>query len=308
MRVLHLADTHLGAWLRVHGAPEGWSRAAEHAEAFERALEPALRGEVELVLHAGDLFDTRTPSRKLVAWTAALLGRVAARVPVLLIPGNHDPASLLRVFRMPPPGVSLADVAQRHVFGELAVAAVPFQRTVAGFEAAAARAVGPGADVLLNHQAVSGCRVPRFVFRVGKPTGTVGSEHLPAGPRWGLGGHLHPRQAVRLDAFTQVYPGATVRTAPLEGPAPKGYALWDFGREVRWRWVDLPERPYVTVREPEDLDAIQPGWLVRVIDRERYREMFHAARERGAWLVGRGAQEPAPPRRPERAQQRLFEG
>ncbi len=306
MRVLHLADTHLGTWLRAHGAPEGWSRADEHAEAFERALVPALRGEVDLVVHAGDLFDSRTPSRKLVRWTSTVLEQVAARVPVVLIPGNHDPASLLRRFRMPPPGLHIIDAPSRLRFGDLTIAALPFKRTVAGFQRAAADAVGPGADVLLLHQAVSGCSVPRFVFRVGKPAGTVGEEHLPVGPRWAMGGHLHPRQRVRIGDIELVYPGATVRTAAAEGPAPKGYALWEFGRRVRWRFVDLPERPFRIVRSIADLDAVGTDELVRVSDRDHYAELFHACRARGAWVVGRGAHERPRERRERPPQQKLF--
>ncbi len=306
MRVLHLADTHLGTWLRAHGAPEHWSRADEHALAFERALGPALRGEVDLVVHGGDLFDSRTPSRKLVRWTARLLESVAAVVPVVLIAGNHDPASLLRAFRMRVPGLHLVDGPTRLCFGDLTVAAVPFERTEAGFERAAADAVGPGADVLVLHQAVHGCRVPRFTFRVGKPAGTIGAQHLPSGIRWAMGGHLHPRQRVRVGKLELVYPGATVRTAAIEGGAPKGYALWDFGRVVRWRFVDLPGRPFTVVRGPADLEGLRDQQLVRVANREIYAELFRAARERGAWVVGRGANEPQRPRHDRRSQQRLF--
>jgi DNA repair exonuclease SbcCD nuclease subunit len=310
MRVLHLADTHLGAWMRAHGAPEGWSRADEHAQAMEQALTPALRGEVDLVLHAGDLFDARTPSRKLQRWTFELLGRVATQVPVVLIPGNHDPASLLRKHRLPPPDLHIVDAPMRLVFGDLAIAAVPFKRTVGGFQRAAAEAVGPGADALLLHQAVQGCRVPRFTFRVGKPAGTIGLEHLPSGPRWAMGGHLHPRQSVCVGELEVVYPGATCRTAAAEGSASKGYALWEFGRRARWRFVDLPGRPFHIVRQPADLEAVQAEDLVRVSNQQQevYAELFHAARARGAWVVGRGASEQPRVRRDRQTQQRLFEG
>jgi len=306
MRVLHLADTHLGAWLRAHGAPEDWSRADEHAAAFELALTPALRGEVDLVVHGGDLFDSRTPSRKLVRWTADVLAQVSSRVPLVLIPGNHDPAALLRVFRIPPTGLHIVDAPVRLRFGEIAIAAVPFKRSEQGFERAAVTAVGPGADVLLMHQAVSGCKVPRFTFRVGKPAGTIGVEHLPEGPRWAMGGHLHPRQRVRLGDLEVVYPGAAVRTASAEGPEPKGYALWEFGRRVRWRFVDLPGRPFTIVRCERDLEGVVADQLVRVSNQEHYAELFHAARAQGAWVVGRGAHEPGRERKPWRPQQKLF--
>jgi DNA repair exonuclease SbcCD nuclease subunit len=184
---------------------------------------------------------------------------------------------------------------------------VPFRRSAEGFERAAASAVGPGADLLLTHQAVSGCAVPGFVFRPGKPQGTVAPEQLPPGVPWLLGGHLHPRQQVPLGHATTVYPGATARTAPREGPEQKGYARWDFGREVSWRYVDLPSRDYTMARTADDIGALEPGQLVHIARSPERRELFHAARERGAWVVGRAADE-APRTRPIRPEQlRLFE-
>ncbi len=307
MRVLHLADTHLGSHLRVWGAPQGWHRSQDHLRSLELALEPALRQEVDLVVHGGDLFDGRQPPRAVVAAVFDLLQRVSARTPVVLLPGNHDPPSLLRTFRLPPVGLHVVDAPTRLSLGDLAIAAVPFRRTVPGFQRAATEALGPGADAWLLHQAVRGCRVPRFTFRVGRPAGTLGREHVPLGPRWAFAGHLHPRQAVPLGDLQVLYPGATVRTAANEGPDPKGYALWDFGRTVAWRWVDLPDRGFTLLTEPGQLEGLGPGQLVCIgRDVGDYSALFHAARARGAWVVGRGPHEAPRRRRARPPQQRLF--
>ncbi len=306
MRVLHLADTHLGSHLRAWGAPREWHRSQDHLRVMAQALEPALRGEVDLVVHGGDLFDGRKPARAVVAGALELLSRVAARVPVVLLPGNHDPPTLLRTFRLPPPGLRVVDVPSRLRFGPLTIAAVPFRRTVRGFRQACAQAVGPGADALLIHQAVHGCRVPRFVFRVGNPVGTIGERDLAPGPRWAFAGHLHPRQSVDVGPVQVVYPGATVRTAASEGPAHKGYVLWEFGRQVRWRWVDLPDRGFTVVSRPRQLEALRPEQLVRIAWDADYAALFHGARARGAWVVGRGLDEPPRRRRERPPQQRLF--
>jgi DNA repair exonuclease SbcCD nuclease subunit len=57
MRILHVTDTHLGteAWYR--GSPAGWSRAGDHMATFRAAVGPALREEVDLVVHSGDVFN-----------------------------------------------------------------------------------------------------------------------------------------------------------------------------------------------------------------------------------------------------------
>lgn len=85
MRILHTSDWHIGKRL-----PDGRDRLEEQREALE-ALEKICREKaVDLVLVAGDVFDTASPSaaaETLFYETLEKLGRVA---PVLIVAGNHD--------------------------------------------------------------------------------------------------------------------------------------------------------------------------------------------------------------------------
>lgn len=87
VRVLHLADVHLGASCAFLG--EG---AAEHRARLEAGLERALRTareqQCDLVLIAGDLFDSDHPSERLLQHTMRVLAET--NLPVCLIPGTHD--------------------------------------------------------------------------------------------------------------------------------------------------------------------------------------------------------------------------
>ncbi len=91
IRILLLADTHLGFDLPVRPRVERRRRGPDFFANFATALEPALRGEVDLVVHGGDLlYRSRVPS-SLVQMALAPLMRVAdSGVPVLLVPGNHE--------------------------------------------------------------------------------------------------------------------------------------------------------------------------------------------------------------------------
>ena len=288
MKILHLTDTHIGNHLSVQGAPDNWVRGDDHTLAMARALQPALDGQVDLVIHSGDLYNRSRPSVRAMQEASALLVRVARRVPLVLIPGNHDRWGLARSLPGGAPGLHVCDAPQRLVFGPLALALVPFQRRASAWARAAVRATGPGVDLLVAHQAFDGARVPGLTFRVGQQPDTLGEEHLPAGVRHILCGHIHPRQVTQVGAAQVVQPGSTERTSFSEADETKGYALWDLGRELSWRFQDLPSRPMRTLRHPQDLVGLPPQALVRLRGLVTRSEALQA----GAWVSGRDFRPP----------------
>lgn len=92
VRILHLADLHLGAVFPSMGE-RGSERSRDLLNAFLRAVEYAAADPqpVDLVVIAGDLFDTHDPEEGLVVQVEAALERLAASaIPVLIVPGTHD--------------------------------------------------------------------------------------------------------------------------------------------------------------------------------------------------------------------------
>lgn len=174
------------------------------------------------------------------------------------------------------------DRPARVVVRGVALAVVPFVRDAQGWATAAREAVGPGADLLVAHQAFHGARVPGFVFRVGAQVDTLGPEHVPPGIRHVLCGHLHPRQVLRVGDAVVVMPGSTERTAFSESDQTKGCARWTLGRTVAHAFVDLPARPLVCADSPADLARVVPGAIVRVGDGVDEAEVA----ARGGWRVG----------------------
>ena len=85
MRILHTSDLHIGKRLM------GKDRLAEQAEVLAEIAEICERENVELVLVAGDIFDTYTPSAEAEALFYSAVKRIAGTArAVLLISGNHD--------------------------------------------------------------------------------------------------------------------------------------------------------------------------------------------------------------------------
>lgn len=85
MKILHTADWHVGKTLR------GRSRADEHRAVLDEIVGIAERESVDLVLVAGDQFDSAVPSpqSEQIVYDA-LLGLARTGAHVVVIAGNHD--------------------------------------------------------------------------------------------------------------------------------------------------------------------------------------------------------------------------
>lgn len=86
MKILHTADWHIGKWL------DRFSRLPEQREVLKEICEIADREAVDMILVAGDVFDTFNPSAEsmeLFFQTVKTLGKNGTRA-VVVIAGNHD--------------------------------------------------------------------------------------------------------------------------------------------------------------------------------------------------------------------------
>ena len=96
MKILHTSDWHVGKVLK------GWDRYDEHAAVLADIVRVARVEDVDLVLVAGDLFDSAAPSPKaqgLVMRTLLALGTDGRQV--VAIAGDHDSPGLLEgVYRV----------------------------------------------------------------------------------------------------------------------------------------------------------------------------------------------------------------
>ncbi|WP_254862558.1 DNA double-strand break repair protein Mre11 [Halovivax gelatinilyticus] len=85
-RVIHTGDTHIG--YQQYNSPD---RRRDFLRAFEAVASAAIDGDVDAVVHAGDLFHDRRPGLVDLQGTIDVLRRLAdADVPFLAIVGNHE--------------------------------------------------------------------------------------------------------------------------------------------------------------------------------------------------------------------------
>jgi DNA repair exonuclease SbcCD nuclease subunit len=292
LRILLLADTHLGFDDPVRPRVQRRRRGPDFFAGFERALRPARRGEVDLVVHGGDLlYRSRVPPG-LVERALEPLRRVAdLGIPVFLVPGNHErsriPYPLLAQHR------NLFVFHRPHTFRleigglRVALAGFPFVRRVNlpdVLDRTGWRDQAADVRLLCMHQAVEGAQVgvQNFTFRAGPDV--VARDEIPRGFAAVLSGHIHRWQVLKGGAAPVLYPGSVERTSFAERDEEKGYLLLraepgpDGGRLADWTFVRLPTRPMHVVEldgrglRPERLaarlqrrlSACDPNAVVRV--------------------------------------------
>lgn len=243
MRFLHTADWHVGKPLR------GRSRMDEYAKALEQVAGVAVDRKVDVVLVAGDVFDSPAPppeAEKLVYDFFARL--LPERIACVLIAGNHDHprklaalSSLLERLQIhvrpevrPPGGGGVVRVPSRDGTEEAAVAVLPFvpERRVVDactvmdaeytwYEAysgrieqilaALAKSLPPTTvNVLLAHLLVDGARVGTGERELHLgQVYGVNPQQLPSSVQYIGLGHLHRPQEILAPART-LYAGSLV--------------------------------------------------------------------------------------------------
>lgn len=276
MRVLFLSDTHLGFDLPARPRVARTRRGPDFFASFERALAPAFAGEVDVLVHGGDLlYRSRVPLSLADAALEPLRRVASSGIPVVLVPGNHERA------RMPYPllalhdGLHLVDRPRAIVVEQGGVRAAflgfPYTRGIRqAFSAllSAARRHAPAADVtvLCLHHCIEGstCGPGHFVFRSGPEV--IRAADLPRDVAVTLCGHIHRHQVLHPPGTAPViYSGSTERTSFAEASETKGYVIVDLSRRglESFAFTPLPVRPMVTC--PVGLDGLdRAGACARV--------------------------------------------
>ncbi|OJJ16009.1 exonuclease sbcCD subunit D [marine bacterium AO1-C] len=86
MKILHTADWHLGKKLETH------ARLPEQIEVLNEICEIADKEDIDVVIVAGDLYDTFNPTNEAITLFYKTLKRISrnGERPVIAIAGNHD--------------------------------------------------------------------------------------------------------------------------------------------------------------------------------------------------------------------------
>ena len=269
IRILLVADTHLGFDLPFRPRIKRRRRGPDFFANFERALKPAISGEVDAVVHGGDvLYRSKVPAR-LVEMAFEPLKRMAdAGVPVYLVPGNHERSAIPHGYLAEHDNIHVFDHPRTFILqtpsGSLALAGFPFVRTgirrdflniVAQTGWSRAKADN---RVLCLHQSIDGATVGPggYMFRYSHDV--IRITDIPREFCATLAGHIHRFQVLTRDLNGRTlkapvfYPGSIERTSFAEKDEKKGYLILEFetaetssGTLRNWRFHKLPARPMI---------------------------------------------------------------
>jgi len=241
VRILHLADLHLGAPFPTLG-DRSEERTRDFLTAFQRAVDFAVSPDkpADLVVIAGDLFDTHDPADGIVFEVESALERLTrAGLPVLLTPGTHDACgyrrSVYRRMRLPE-GVHLflspnLDPGPRHtVRGEtVQTYGISFDAAICPRPLASFRPAG-SADyhVGVAHGALQDSPTwkirPQDMPITRAEIGACGLHYLALG-------HFHNFAEVRAGGCVAVYPG-TLEGRKFGENGPRYLVVATVGRET----------------------------------------------------------------------------
>jgi len=254
MRLLHFSDTHLGfqAFDRVNA--EGINtREQDVYDAFAHVVDRILDIRPDVVMHSGDFFHRPSPSNRALTFGLEQLRRICdARIPVVLIAGNHETpktvynSPILRALRsLDCVYPVFGETWEQYAFGDVVVHGVPHinDNRLLYAELERMQPVAGKFNVLLLHTSLG----KRFLMdEYGEQVFPVEFENKLAGFQYIALGHWHNCQKIDLHPAAW-YAGSIERLSDTEIGAEKGFLTLETGNEnsPAVTFEAIPTRPWL---------------------------------------------------------------
>lgn len=256
MRLIHLSDTHLGRAEYSAYDPDLQinQREADIYRAFGEVVDYIVAAKPDMVIHAGDLFDSIRPPNRAMSEAFRQLHRLsAARIPTVIVAGNHSTprdrsaGTIFDLFRyIPHIRPVYGGKYEKIEIGDAAVHAIPHTYSDADLADSIKRLAPDGSrkyNVMVTHAAIRGTDEAswgEFKEQVIPPDALD-----PAFDYIALG-HYHKHLRVADNAY---YSGSPERMSIREARDTKGFLDVRLGRLP-------PEHVPTHARKTIDLDPI----------------------------------------------------
>ena len=228
-RILHIADTHIGysAYRRIDEATGLNQREVDTYEAFKQFVDYALKERPDVIVHAGDLFDSVRPTNRAISFVLGQLIRLSeAGIPFVMISGNHETPRLKEtgnVFSLFEHIPNVHAIYGNHYelvdIDDLKIHAIPHCDDIEGEKKKMIENNdNSGLNIALLHASVLGSGLPAFMM------GEFNEQNVTIDDVTNFDylalGHFHKCTRVRDDAY---YAGSTERFSFNEVNEDKGF-------------------------------------------------------------------------------------
>lgn len=244
IRILHTADTHLG-YKQYHSEV----RRNDFFAAFEIVINDAIDMQVDAVVHAGDLFDSRNPTLEDLLETINILSRLkVANIPLFGIVGNHESKQNTQwLDLLEEMGLAARLGKKPRLVGDVAIYGIDsvpkskiFLFDYSGFEVPDSSQLENCRKLLVMHQIVQ-----PFPYAEWDCADML--EKLPFRVDAILLGDYHKYEKIKVGETWVTYPGSTERNSASESE-PRSYniiTLSDKGLEISRRTI--PTRHFLPI-------------------------------------------------------------
>ena len=290
IRILFIADTHLGIDMPLKPRVMRRRRGNDFFSNFKKALNRAIEGEADLIIHGGDLFYRSRVHPVQIMRVFEVIRSVAERgIPIFIVPGNHErssiPDSLFinhphififdrpRTFQISLNGYTIALSGFPHYRGDIRTNFRNMVKQTGRYD------ITSDIHILCMHQTVEGAMVGPADYTFTNGGDVIKGTDIPGEFAAVLAGHIHRHQLLEFDLkgqrlMTQVfYPGSIERTSFAERFEKKGYLDIHIKADNKsggyidnWEFNELPARPMHKINL--DVSGIRQKELIIKLQKE----------------------------------------
>jgi DNA repair exonuclease SbcCD nuclease subunit len=259
MKILHVADSHLGFSAYRKVTQDGINqREIDAYDAFKQFIDYAVKSKPDLIIHAGDLFDSVRPNNRAITFAIKQIIRLSKEeIPFIVIAGNHEHPKLKEtghIFSVfdhidhvyPIYNAKYETISFKINNKKIMIHAVPQCELKTLFKEEIKKLKPDNTanyNILLSHGAVSGIQV----FSMNEfneliiPTNALSKkfDYIALG-------HYHKYTKLANNAF---YSGSTERFTFTDAHDKKGFIELELSDEkLRHNFVELKNRPMVDTK------------------------------------------------------------
>jgi len=259
MKIIHVADTHLGYSAYRKVTQDGINqREYDNYQTFKQFIDYTIQTKPDLILHSGDLYDSVRPTNRAITYSIDQIMRLSKnKIPIIIIAGNHEQPKLKETGHI----FSIFDHIEyvhpiykteyeTHSFTikkeKITIHAIPQTNTKKDFENNLKKLKKDKTakyNILVAHGAVTGIKE----FKMNEfneliiPTKTLSKDF-----DYIALGHYHKYTQLQKNAF---YAGSTERYTFTDAKDKKGFIELELNKtNLKTKFIELKTRPMIDTK------------------------------------------------------------